>query len=144
MKPDPVPETIQAIIAQAGGLGLRGVFVYIGASAFTYRCAEPVGEYRSSRMSELRSENGRGFIDYEVGFQCRVNGKRGRVWTLIIAYEPDDTYTVWLVEGHRARQPDSMVLTCHRDVYCDTLQGVIEAAYDHAIREHNQGFIPLA
>jgi len=63
---------------------------------------------------------------------------------VIIAYEPDDTYTVWLVEGHRARQPDSMVLTCHRDVYCDTLQGVIEAAYDHAIREHNQGFIPLA
>jgi len=143
MKPDTVPETIQAIIAQAGGLGLRGAFVYVGASAFTYRCAEPVGEYRPSRSSQLRSESGRGFIDYEVGFQCRVNGKRGRACTLIIAYEPDDTYTVWLVEGHRARQLVLMVLACHRDVYCDTLQGVIEAAYDAAIREHNQGFIPL-
>jgi hypothetical protein len=143
MKPDPVPYTVQAIIAQAGGVGLRGAFVYVGASAFTYRCAEPVGEYRSSRMSQLRSGNGRGFVDYEVGLQCRVNGKRGRAWTLIIAYEPNDTYTVWLIEVHRQRQPDSMVLACQRDVYCDTLQGVIEAAYDRAIREHNQGFIPL-
>ena len=143
MKPDTVPETIQAIIAQAGGLGLRGAFVYIGASAFTYRCAEPVGEHRPSRSSQLRSESGRGFIDYEVGFQCRVNGKRGRAWTLIIAYEPDDTYTVWLVEGHRARQPDSMVLACHRDVYCDTLQATIEAVYDRAIQEHGRGFIPM-
>ena len=37
-----------------------------------------------------------------------------------------------------------MVLACLRDVYCDTLQGVIEAAYDEAIRTHNQGFIPLS
>ena len=97
MKLESLPETVQAIIAQAGGLGLRGAFTYIGASAFSYRCAEALGEYRSSRPSRLISECGQGFIDYEVGFQCRVNGKRGRAWTLIIAYEPDDTYTVWLV-----------------------------------------------
>jgi hypothetical protein len=36
-----------------------------------------------------------------------------------------------------------MVLACHRDVYCDTLQAAIEAAYDRAIVEHNEGFIPL-
>ena len=143
MKLESVPETVQAIIAQAGGLGLRGAFVSIGAQHFTYRCAEPHGEYRSSRPSRLVSEGGQGFVDYEVGLQCRVNGKPGHAWTLIVAYEPTDVYTVWLVEAHRERKPSEMVLACHRDVYCDTLQGVIEAAYDEAIRTHNQGFIPL-
>ncbi|MCL4195819.1 MAG: hypothetical protein KJZ87_29045 [Thermoguttaceae bacterium] len=144
MKLESLPETVQAIIAQAGGLGLRGAFVYIGAQNFTFRCAEALGEYRSSRPSRVVSEGGVGFVDYEVGLQCRVNGKRGRAWTLIVAYEPTDVYTVWLVEGHRERKPSEMVLACQRDVYCDTLQGVIEATYDEAIRTHNQGFIPLS
>ncbi len=68
--------------AQAGGLGLHGAFTYIGASAFSYRCAEALGEYRSSRPSRLVSENGQRFVDYDVGLQCRVNGKPGRAWTL--------------------------------------------------------------
>ena len=139
-----VPDTIRAILDQAGGLGLRGAFTYIGASQFTYRCPEPHGEYRSSRPSRLQAEGGQGFVDYDVGLQCGVNGKRGHAWTLIVAYEPDDTYSVWLVEGHAGRQPGSMVLACQRDVYCDTLQGVIEQVYDRAIREHNEGFIPLS
>ena len=36
-----------------------------------------------------------------------------------------------------------MVLACVLDVYCDTLQSVIEETYDRAIAEHNGGFIPL-
>ena len=143
MKFESLPDTIQAIVLQAGGLGLRGAFVYVGAHHLTYRCPEPVGEYRSSRPSRLTSEAGVGFVEYEVGLQCHVNGKRGHRWTLVIAYEPNDTYTVWLVEGHRGRKPDTMVLACQRDVYCDTLQGVIEAVYDRAIQEHNQGFVPV-
>ena len=143
MKLESLPETVQAIIAQAGGLGLRGAFVYIGAQHFTYRCAEALGEYRSGRFSRLVSEGGQGFVDYEVGVQCRVNGKPGHAWTLIVAYEPTDVYTVWLVEGHRDRKASEMVLACQRDVYCDTLQGVIDSVYDQAIRDHNQGFIPL-
>ena len=139
-----LPETVQAILAQAGGLGLNGAFAYIGAQHFTYRYAEAVGEYRSARTSRLVSEAGQGFVDYEVGLQCRVNGKRGRRWTLIVAYEPNDVYSVWLVEGHRGRQPGSMVLACHRDVCSDTLQSVIESVYDRAIIEHNRGFIPLS
>jgi hypothetical protein len=144
MKPERVPDTVQAIIAQAGGLGMRGAFIYVGARDITYRCAEPDGEYRSSRQSRLVSKRGRGSVDFEVGVKFRVNGRRGRNWKMVIAYEPDDTYTVWLVEGHFTRQMDSMVLACRRDVYCDTLQSVIEATYDEAIREHNQGFIPLS
>jgi len=138
-----LPDTIQAIVLQAGGLGLRGAIVYVGAHHLTYRCSEPVGEYRSSRPSRLTSEAGFGFVEYEVGLQCLVNGKRGHRWTLNIVYEPNDTYTVWLVEAHRGRKPDSMVLACERDVYCDSLRGVIEAVYDRAIRQHNGGFIPL-
>jgi hypothetical protein len=41
------------------------------------------------------------------------------------------------------RKPGSMVLACHRDVYCDMLRQIIEQTYDQAIRDHNQGFIPL-
>jgi hypothetical protein len=144
MKCKTLPETIQAIIAQAGGLGLHGAFVYIGATHFIYRCAEMHGEFRSSRPSRLVTSEGLGFIEYEVGLQCRVNWKRGKAWTLIIAYEPDDTYTVWLVEGHQQRQPESMVLACQEDVYCDTLQTVIEAIYDQAIWKHNGEVIPLS
>ena len=139
-----IPDTIQTIIAQCGGRGLAGAFAYIGAHDLRYRCPEPDGEYRGGAPSKLTVENGQGFVEYEVGLSCRVNGKPGHRWMLIITYEPDDTYAVWLVEGHRGRQPDTMVLACERDVYCDTLQNVIEVAYDQAIRNHNSGFIPLS
>jgi hypothetical protein len=143
MKLEFLPGTVQAIIAQAGGLGLPGAFVCVGAHAFSYRCLEPVGEYRSSYPSRLTSEAGLAFVDYEVGLQCHVNGKRGHRWTLIIAYEPDDTHTVWLVEGHRGHKLDSMVLACEREVFWDTLRAVIESVYDRAIGQRNEEFIPL-
>lgn len=143
MKSNHLPDTIQTILAQAGGLGLTGAFAYIGAQRFSYRCAEPHGEYRSSYPSRLNPEGGQISVDFDVGLRCRVNGQPGHDWTLIIAYEPDDTYTVWLVEGHAERQPDTLVLACHRDVYCDILQTVIEQSYDRAINERNGGFIPL-
>src|SRR5688572_11708321 len=132
MNPE-VPDTVQAIIAQAGGLGMRGALVCIGARNITYRCAESDGEYRSSHMSRLVSRRGRGCVEFEVGVKFRVNGRRARKWTIVIAYEPNDTYTVWLVEGHTRREASSMVLACHREVYCDTLQSVVESTYDDAI-----------
>jgi hypothetical protein len=138
-----VPETIRTIIEQAGGLGLRGAFAYIGAQQFRYRCAQAEGEYRSAYPSRLTSENGPPRVDFDVGLHFLVNGRRGRKWAMVIAYEPDDLYSVWLVEGHAGRKAESMVLACVREVYCDTLQSVIEGTYDRAIAEHNQGFIPL-
>lgn len=72
-----------------------------------------------------------------------MNGKPGRKSIVVIAYEPDDLYSVWLVEGHAGRKADSMVRACVREVYCDTLQTVIELTYDRAIAEHNEGFIPV-
>lgn len=138
-----LPETIRAIIKQAGGLGLRGAFTYVGANRLAYRCPELTGECRPDEPSRISIEEGVGFVRFGVGLSCFVNGKPGKSWMLMIAYEPDDTYTVWLVEGHAQRKADSMVLACRRDVYCDTLQSTIEAVYDEAIVAHNNGFIPL-
>ena len=137
-----IPETIRTIIDQAGGLGLRGAFTYVGARQFRYRCAQPDGEHRSAYTSRLASEDGPPRVDFNVGLQFLVNGRPGRKWTAVIAYEPDDVYSLWLVEWHPGRKADSMILACVRDVYCDTLQSVIEDTYDHAIAEHNEGFIP--
>jgi hypothetical protein len=123
-----IPETIRTILDQAGGLGLRGAFTYIGAQDFRYRCDQAEGEYRSGFRSRLTSEGGPPRVEFDVGLMARVNGKPGRAWTLIIVYEPDDTYTLWLVEGHARRKAESMVLACVLDVYCDTLQSVIEEA----------------
>lgn len=143
MKAKRLPDTIRSIIDQAGGFRLSSAFAYVGASMFTYQCAEAEGEYRSGSVSRQSTQGGESFIQAEVFLRFRVNGKRGRCWTLIIAYEPTDVYTVWLVEGHRGRNPSTMVLACVRDVYCDTLQSVIEEVYDRAIQEHNGGVIPL-
>jgi hypothetical protein len=78
MKLDSLPDTIQAIVLQAGRLGVRGAFVYVGAHNLTYRCPEPVGEYRSSHPSRLTSE-----AAWDFGVRgrpdCRVNGKRGQL-----------------------------------------------------------------
>jgi len=139
-----LPDTIQVIFATAGGLGLRGAFVYVGAHQFRYRCAESSGEYRSGFESHLTTKNAMADVEFDVGLQFRVNGKPRKVWTLLIAYEPNDTYTVWLYEAHAGRTADSMVLACHREVYNDMLKEVIEQTYDQAIQTHNAGFIPLS
>ncbi len=64
MKPAKVPDTVQAIIAQAGGLGMRGAFVYVGARNVTYRCSDPIGESRSNRPSRLVSEGGAERVEF--------------------------------------------------------------------------------
>ena len=138
-----LPDTIQVIIATAGGLGLRGAFVYVGASHFRYRCDEAEGEHRSDFESRFATTHGAPDVEFDVGLQFRVNGKPRKVWTMLIAYEPNDTYTVWLYETHAGRTADSMVLACHREVYNDMLKDVIEQAYDRAIETQNGGFIPL-
>ncbi len=94
--------------------------------------------------SRLTSEDGLPRVDFDVGLHFLVNGKSGRKWALVIAYEPNDLYSVWLVEGHEGRRAESMVLACHRDVFCDMLQAVIESIFDRAIAEHNNVFIPLS
>jgi hypothetical protein len=141
-KKSEVPDTIRTIIEQCGGMGLRGAFVYVGAQEFNYKCPNVRGECRGSR-SEVTKE---GLVDYGVGLTFKVNGKRGANWRMMIAYEPDDTYSVYL--WRRAYPKDEEkglrgnVIDVLNDVYCDTLKGVVEQMYDRAIKEHNDGFIP--
>jgi hypothetical protein len=141
-----LPYTIRTIIEQMGGSGLRGAMVYVGASTRTYKCPRVEGECRPDYPSR-RTENGEGLIDYQVGLSFKVNGKRGQGWTMIVAYEADDTYTVWLWK--RIRRPRytgqvGEVLAEHRGVYCDQLKSTVEQTYDEAIRQHCGGFIPLS
>ena len=143
MDPKSLPETIRTITEQAGGLGLHGAFTYMGASKFVYRCAQSEGECRSGRPSCLKTEGTTTFVVFKVGLSCKVNGKSSRSGSLIITCEPDDTYTVWLFEGHAQRRADSMILACHSDVYCDTLKTIVGWGDDEAIQEHYGGFISL-
>jgi hypothetical protein len=149
-----IPDTIQSIIDQCGGrTGLRNAFVYVGASQLMYKCPEPDGEYRSGKPAVVTPE---GFIDSEVSLTFGVNGRRGQNWKIIISYEPDDTYAVFLWRSIR-RKPRTIaqlreaiadpkvgeVLFEARDVYCDALQRTVEEIYDSAIKQYNGSFIPM-
>lgn len=143
MKP---PYTIRCIIDQSGGFGMRGAFAYVGASHFNHKCKDVEHECRPSKQSELRTDPSKPwpFVDFEVGLMFKVNGKRDEEWHMVVTYEPDDTYSVWLVRGDAKRQGTDTVIACHRDVYCDNLKDVIENAYDQAINDRCGGFIPLS
>jgi hypothetical protein len=137
-----VPETIRTIIEQCGGMGLRGAFVYVGAQEFSYKCPNVRGECRGSPSNITEH----GLVDYGVGLTFRVNGKRGANWRMMIAYEPDDTYSVYLWRRAYPKEEEKglrgVVLESADDVYCDTIKSVVEQMYDRAIKEHNDGFIP--
>src|ERR1044072_5680694 len=140
MKP---PYTIRTIIEQMGGLGLSGAPVYCGAHQFAYKCRAVEMECRSAFRSR---ETDHGLLDYDVGLTFRVNGKRGQNWTMLVAYEPNDTYSVWLwrkgAPSEQAAGKYGVVLATRDDVYCDTLKETVERMYDEAIRKHCRGFIP--
>lgn len=132
----------QTIINQLGGLGLRGAFAYTGASQITYK----------DRPDEMTPDASRidGYgIHFDTGIMWRVNGKRGQTWKELVTLEPSDTYTVRVLKINTPHQqlkdgrPPCEVLYEAIDVYCDILQSVAEDAYDTAIKEHNDGWIPL-
>lgn len=145
----PIPYTIGVILDQLGGRGITGALVYCGASTPGYKCPPGDGECRSGYRSKVTPN---GSVDYDVGLSFRVNGKRGENWTIIVAYEPDDTYSVYLWRRVRyttaqlLRDPENTrigeVIAEHHDVYCDELKRIVEQTYDNSIKTFNQGFIP--
>jgi len=138
------PYTIRTILDQLGGRGINGALAYVGGHQLGYKCPPSEGEYRSDYRSH---EDQHGQIDYDVGLSFAVNGKRGQSWHMIVVYEPDDIYSVWIwrraSKGGRAEGKMGAVLDHQENVYCDVLQEVVEQMYDRAIKEYNQGFIPL-
>lgn len=139
--PERLPDTINAIIQQMGGRGITGAFVYVGAGRIVHKCPRQEGECRSGYRSRVTPE---GLIDYDVGIQFTVNGKPGELWKMVVAYEPDDSYSVWLWTN-KSSVPGKMgeVIEHREDIYCDNLKQCVEAMYDRAIQARNQGFIPL-
>lgn len=114
--------------------GTVGALDYVGGRELFFN-HPPDGrdhECRSSFRSEI-AENGR--LKYEVGLSFRVNGMPGENWRITIAYEPDDTYTVWLLCDFAPRQQSlPQVLASVDQVRGDGLQQAIESIYDDAMK----------
>jgi len=131
---------IEQMIDQLGGLGLGGSFVYVGASQIVYKSREDESKPDPSRVTDV------GLIDYQTGLQFRINGKR--FWKIIVSLEPSDTYTVRLWQGYAMPKVAKLgkfgeILYEFTEVYCDSLQDIVEHIYDTAIEEYLDGFIPL-
>jgi hypothetical protein len=138
-----LPYTISAILQQLGS-GLSGALCYVGASQLQHRCQPGDHECRPPKRSERRADGG---ISWDVGLMFKVNGRRGQDWRILISYEPDDTYSVYLSRKAKIKETREglfrVILDSASDVYCSELQRMIEVMYDKAIKEYNDGFIPI-
>jgi len=75
------------------------------------------------------------------GLLFKVNGpSHGPMWQMLVTLD-GDTYTVRLLK--HGRDETWIVLDSANDVYNDKLREVIAEMYDAAIRERNQGEIPI-
>lgn len=143
-----IPHQIEAMREQLG-TGLNGGLVYVGASRLTYLC-----KYESGGAESKVTETG--LVDAPVSLAFNVNGKRREGWKVIVSLEPSDTYTVRLWKPSKISLkkqcqlmaenkvvPVGEVIDVACEIYCDQLQSCVEQMYDRAIRERNDGFIPL-
>jgi hypothetical protein len=132
------PTVIQEIITQMGGMGLRGAPVYCGTRQVSYQCKNGRG---NSKVLDC------GLVEYDTGVSLKVNGKRGKQWTIIVSLECSDTYTIYLLQlaspKKRGKGIIGEILDTREDIYCDQLQEVVERVYDEAIKKHNGGFINI-
>lgn len=126
--------------------GMVGAIHYVGGRELFFN-HPPNGrdhECRSSFRSHI-ADNGR--LNYEVGLSFRVRGKPGEQWQMTIAYEPDDTYTIWLLRSPGRRQSragaTSEVVASVEQVNGDDLQHTVESIYDEALKAPRE-VIPMA
>lgn len=123
--------------------GLVGALNYVGGHELFFN-HPPDGrdhECRSSFRSHV-GENGR--LNYEVGLSFRVKGKPGEHWQMTIAYEPDDSYTIWLLRNAGRRQLRAGLMTevlgSRDQVNGEDLQHAVEFIYDEAVKG---GLVPM-
>jgi len=131
---------IETMVAQLGGRGMSGAFLYTGASQMGYKAREDDATPRDSGVEK------HGLISYEIGIQFKVNSTKR--WKIIVTLESNDTYTIRL--WHPFRRDKFIrtgivgeVLDKATDVYCDQLQSIVESIYDQAIEKYCNGCIPL-
>ena len=126
--------------------GMVGALNYVGGHElyFNHPANGRDHECRSSFRSHI-ADNGR--LNYEVGLSFRVRGKPGEQWQMTIAYEPNDTYTVWLLRSAGRRQSragaTSEVLASMEQVIGDDLQHAVESIYDEAVKAPRK-VVPMA
>lgn len=125
--------------------GMVGALNYVGGRELFFN-HPPDGRDHECRSS-FRSHVGvNGRLNYEVGLSFRVNGKPGEHWQMTIAYEPDDTYTIWLLCNAGRRQLRaglvSEVLASRDQVNGEDLQHAVESIYDEAVKAP-RGLVPM-
>ncbi len=123
-----------------------GTLAYVGGHElfFNHPASGRDRECRSSFRSHC-DENGT--LKYEVGLSFRVKGKPGEDWQMVIAYEPDDTYTIWLLRNcipsrHAGSRTMFEVILCLDNVSDENLQHAVESTYDDAFKIREQEFAP--
>jgi hypothetical protein len=141
------PYTINTIVAQLGP-GIKGALCYVGAHGFSYEC--PPGNEGETRPDRTSSVTPDGLVDYGVGLAFKVAGPPRAGWKIIVTYEPDDTYSVYMTRPAKKVECATqglrgVVLDQASDVYCDNLQQVVESVYDRALEKYaSRNFRPCA
>lgn len=138
-----LPDTIQTMIDQMGGRGTRGAFTYVGAQNLMYN-----QKTKEGTPNETRYFPEHGTFDVDTGLTFNVNMGKGSQWKMIVAYQPSDTYSVFLWRGFRGEKAAKTgkmgeAVTKIHDVYADELQHTVESVYDDAIKKYKGVFIPL-
>ena len=140
------PYTIQYIMEQLRH-GMVGALVYVGGHDlfFNHPARGRDTECRPSFRSHLDSS---GVLKYEVGLSFRVKGRTDENWSMVVAYEPDDTYTVWLLRAclprHRLQTGQlAEVVNSLDNVKDDDLQHAVESVYDGAMGTLSEELIPI-
>lgn len=139
-----MPYTIKTIFDQ-----MNISYMRVGGSKLGFNMYNPkydaVELQEASCYPEKHSSVGDGGrVQMAVGLYFRVNTTR-KIY-MYVAYEPDDTYTVYLWQENPTKKflktgQLGTVLDERHCVYCDELAATIEAIYDKYINEHQQGFI---
>lgn len=136
-----LPHTIKTIIDQTGGRGYTGALAYIGVQnlIFSHPDHSTDTECRPDEQSHIDED---GVPVAEVALTFRPNTKRRTFMT--IAYEPDDTYTLYFYTiSTRKGERKGKIIKRLEDVYCDMLREVIESTYDEYIKTAQNGFITI-
>ena len=133
---DNLPQTIAVMLQQLRfDRYLSSATTLVGAPLAQIGYRHPA-EGRECETRGNRSEFVGGRVHFTVGLEFPVNGKPGEDWRMCVAYEGDDTYSVW-IWGNEGEIDHAA------GVYNSDLHRVVVDLYDEAIRTRNGGFIPL-
>jgi hypothetical protein len=137
---------VEAIFYCLGGVGLNSACGWCGGHQFSFkerRNADGTPDLGYPDPSKVDDTG----VHYQTGVQFKVNGKTGQTWSMIISYEPNDTFTARLcwVYGPAKRLETGKwgeVMAEATDLQDDNLQDVVEQMYDQEITARNGG-IPI-